>query len=1108
MKRAAWAALVASTAAATALTTTAAHAANAPKPRPAQKAPIAAQHVPHSFRAKLSGGLKRLPAGRQAVFVQLAGQSAANTARMGPSGVTNSATVRGVRAEVARQAGGVLAAARGADRNARQLFTVSNAIRGVGLTLDSAAIQAVAKNNQVVKVSRIVPKSLSNANTAQLVRAVNTWHYANGLGRGVKIGVIDTGLDYTHADFGGVGTKAAYDAALADDTNPGWYAALPALAKAKIIGGYDFAGDNYNADPTSPNYQPVPNPDQNPLDCNEHGTHVSGTAAGYGVTAGGHTFTGQYPNLTKSILLGMKVGPGMAPKAGLYPLRVFGCSGSTDLVIPALDKALDPNGDGNFADHLNIVNMSLGSDYSPVDDPENAVVDNLSAHGVLSVIAMGNNGDLTDTGGAPGNAVSSLAVASSVDSYQLRDGIKVNRPASVAGVTAGQMSVAYDWPNNGPTHQPVTGDVAAIPGADPNNPATNNGDGCDPLTPAQAAAVKGKVAWLEWDDNDATRRCGSATRSGNVKAAGAIGAILTSHLDVFGAGITGDPDIPVFQLPKAGTDKLRPALNAGTLNVTFDGKYQATIKDINPAISDTLSSFSSRGPHGSIGVVKPDVTAPGDTIASAGMGTGNNVLVISGTSMATPLAAGVAALVKGRHPSWNPLLLKSAVMNTAGNDLWTGPNKTGHRYAPARVGAGRVDALRAATTTALAYVDQANNGVSASFGVVPAPINQAKVTRSLKVTVLNKGTTSKSFKLSYDSVNSSPGVAYTVSPSTLTVGAGGTGTATVTMTVTPSALRHTIDPTMDTTQIGLPRQFVSDSSGHLRVVPAGQNAALRVPVYGAAKPVSLTTATATKPVGTTPGHIDLHGSGVSNGGAPGSDPTAYNSLVSVMQLGQTSGQLPICTGSQTTGCTSKPSERAGDIHYIGAGTDTSGNAANGMLYFGMSTYGDWPTVGNTLIPYVDFDTNGDGKPDYETYVQNYPSSDVLLANTVDLATGNVVDQEPVNFEFGNVDTNVFDNNVVVMPVALSAVNLPTNGTSAPIRYKAGTYNANTGSDIDDVGPVSYNAGKPAFQTPGALFYDQGNTSIDYTVRGNKSVSALVLHLHGAYGNRAEVVSVN
>ena len=75
--------------------------------------------------------------------------------------------------------------------------------------------------------------------------------------------------------------------------------------------------------------------------------------------------------------------------------------------------------------------------------------------------------------GAP--AASTIGVASTVDSYQLRDGLKVNAPSGVAGITAGQMSVAYDWPGNGPTHAPVTGDVATIPGT--------NADGCQPFSP-------------------------------------------------------------------------------------------------------------------------------------------------------------------------------------------------------------------------------------------------------------------------------------------------------------------------------------------------------------------------------------------------------------------------------------------------------------------------------------------------------------------------------------------------------------------------------------------------------------------------------------------------
>ena len=1078
--------LVASTAAATALSTSSTAA--AADPAPARQAPVSTAHINVPTSSKLHG-IDRSARGAQTVFVQLAGAGAADVAAPSTaSAATKKGKVKDRRSAVRRQGNAILSTAKGKDTRATKLYTISNTVPGVALRTDTAGIEAVAARDDVVKVSRIVPKHPTNANTAALTRAYDTWKYSGDLGKGVRIGIIDTGIDYTHADFGGPGTRAAYDAAKAASDSPTWRDGLPALAKAKIAGGYDFVGDSYYPNPTlddgrpNPDYEPAPKPDNNPLDCNEHGTHVSGTSAGYGVADNGSTFAGDYSSLSKQDLMGMKVGPGMAPGATLYGLKVFGCEGSTDYVLPALDWALDPNGDGDFSDHLDIINMSLGSDDSPADDPENAVVDALTSHGVLSVIAAGNAGDVTDTGGSPGNATSALGVASTVDSYQLRDGLKVDAPSSVAGITAGQMSVAYDWAGNGPTHAPVSGTVAAIPG--------DNSDGCQPLSPGDAAKVKGKVAWLEWDDNDATRRCGSVGRSANVRTAGAIGAIFTSSRDVFGAGITGDQTIPVFQLPKAGTDKLRPSAEAGTLQVTFDGANQATIKDINDSISDTLSSFSSRGVHGSIGVVKPDVAAPGDTIASAGMGTGSDPLVMSGTSMATPLTAGVSALVRAKHPDWSPLMIKAAVMNNAGHDVWTGPDHTGHAYGPARVGAGRVDAFRAVNADTIAFSPGADNPVSASFGVVPAQVDRGATTRRLPLTVLNQNSRATRYRLSYDPVITQPGVSYTVSPSTLTVPGNGRGSATVTMHVTPSALRHTIDPTMDTKQLDLARQYVSDASGRVLVTPQGEEAA-RVPVYGAAKPVSATRAKAV-------GHrIALSGTGFDQGNGS----TAWRSFASVLQLGATSGTLPTCLPGQSGGCATSQSERAGDLQYVGAGS------AGDWMWFGLSTYADWAKVGTLLIPYVDYDTTGDGKPDFETFVQTAPSSDVLLAFTVDLndPQQKTVDIEPVNFNLGDVDTNVFDTNVLTIPVAKQAVGI--GSTSKPVTYSVGTFSGVTGSDIDHVGPVRFDAGTPDLTTDGPLYLDQGGTRIDYTAPGPRPVKALVLHLHGASGKRAEVLKL-
>lgn len=786
----------------------------------------------------------------------------------------------------------------------------------------------------------------------------------------------------------------------------------------------------------------------------------------------------------------MDIEPGMAPGAELYGLKVFSCEGSTDVVAQALDWSLDPNGDGDFSDHLDVVNLSLGSDYGAVDDPENLVVDALARNGVLPVIAMGNAGDLTDVGGAPGNAVRSLAVASTVDPYQLLSGITVNAPDDLASTAAGQTSVAYDWANS----PDVTGDVVALSAA--------NADGCTTLNPTDAAAVTGKVAWLTWDSNDESRRCGSVGRSATVKAAGAIGSLFIGDVPIFASGISGDTDIPVFQLTLTATQELAPAAAAGTLFVTFTKDLVNVVQDVDPSIADLASSFTSRGTHGSIGVVKPDVAAPGDTIASAGVGNGNQAAVFSGTSMATPHTAGIAALVKATHPTWSTEQLKAAIMNTAGHDVWTDANQSGMKYGPARVGAGRVDALAAVDTNVLAYADAGSGAVSASFGVVEAPINRGKVTSRQKLTLQNTGDSTVTLSLAYEPIVAQPGVSYTVRPSTVRLRSGATRTVHLTMTVTPKALRNTIDPTMAVDQIGVPRQFVADSSGRILVSGAGDQALL-VPVYGAVKPVSHTRARADRD------GVSLSGTGIQQG----TGPTAYISLVSVMSLGATSPRLPECTTQLLTECTINETARGGDIQYAGAG------ATDDWLWFGVSTWANSATIGNVVIPYVDFDVDGDHQPDFEVYLQNYPDSDVLLSTLVDLKSGQLLGLEPVNFNFGDVNTNVFDTNVMLMPVSRGLLGLDATATSLPISYTVGTnsfYTNNFNGDIDSVGPVAFDIANPPVGIESPLYIDAGRMTIPVsqaTVDSNgrshrpSRTKALVFHLHGASSDRANVVTL-
>src|SRR5207253_3735189 len=400
------------------------------------------------------------------------------------------------------------------------LYRTHAVLAGVAVYTNVANLPALRGINGVSAVYPIAPKTPSLSYSLPLVRAPQAWSTYNDLGAGSTIAIIDTGIDYTHADLGGSGTAAAYQAARATDTS------APAYPDPnKIVGGYDFAGDAYN--PAKPTHsKPVPDP--NPLDCDGHGTHVAGIATGYGENPDGTTFTGNYltlPTDSASYQALFRIGPGMAPQAKLYAYKVFGCQGSTDVITAAIDRAADPNGDGDTSDHVNVINMSLGSDFTSPQDADSVVANSASRLGISVVVAAGNAGDLYDAGGAPGDAPRVISVANSVDAYSQVDSLHVGAPAGIVGAYGAERSDAYNWASS----PDMTGNVVAL--SDPKHK-----DGCHALSAGDAAAVKGKIAFLEWTDIDASRRCGSAVRSDNVAKAGAIGAILADDEETFAAG--------------------------------------------------------------------------------------------------------------------------------------------------------------------------------------------------------------------------------------------------------------------------------------------------------------------------------------------------------------------------------------------------------------------------------------------------------------------------------------------------------------------------------------------------------------------------------------------
>lgn len=1039
--------------------------------------------------------------GQVTAFVELDAPSGLDTAEAG--GDTDD--VIAAAAEVEQLAADVVPSTRARRADAPRTISVTTAVvAGALVTGDAEQLRALADDPAVTAVHLVRPRTLTVKGSDVFTRALEAWVATGATGEGVTVGVIDTGVDYTHATFGGPGTTEAYGLAYGEDgTGP-----VPdgMFDPDKFLGGYDFAGPTYDASGSVPGTSPVPVPDENPIDAPHdagggHGTHVAATAVGYGVTADGATFTGDHTELDD--ISDWRVGPGTAPLAGVYALKVFGdLGGSTALSIQALEWAADPNGDHDYSDRLDIVNMSLGSDFAATDDPENLFVDRLSEIGVLTVTSAGNGGDVTDVSGSPSNARTALTVANSVGDTATYDAVDI--------IDADDEALVGRYPAQTSIYYTGTEDVVA--------PVAFLGEdvtGCSSLT-EYADELDGSIAWLFWDDDDATRECGSYARWQNAQDAGAVGVLIGSQLEVFEAGIAGNEGIPGAQLTASATEELLPAIRDGGVVVQVGPSLvNAAFTSIEP-FADTLNSGSSRGVHGSLGVIKPDVAAPGTLISAAASGTGDDRVTYSGTSMSSPHAAGIAALVAQTHPDWDPLQVKAVVMNTATHDVFSGAGRTGPVYGPERVGSGRVDALAATTTDVIAYATEAPDLVSVTFGLVP--VGAETVVESRTVTVDNFGDAPVTYATSFAQATAAGEASITVSPAEVTVPAGGSAEVTVTLTVDPSTLAREIDPTMTTTYLGgaVPREFVTSVSGRLVLTP-GTGSALRVPVQAVPRPVSdLTVAPVTIAEGETSAAMEVAGRGVSDGG--------WFSLMAPFALLATSDEVEV--DPETTSATAV---RSGDVRHVGfastapqlaaAGQDPS----DGTLGLALSMHGEWATLGTTMVPIVNTDVDGDGIWDFETYVWKYSDDmDLTVAETYALdyvpgtgyLYGDLVAVRPVNGLWATVDTTVFDSDVLVVPLGLDELGAEPGDTPT---FLVATYSEYaTDGFVDVVGPFTVDPYDPPLWFdggPGAedslWFY--GQPGEDVTVHagpGAVSTDMLVLHTHNTTGERAEVVEVD
>jgi len=581
---------------------------------------------------------------------------------------------------------------------------------------DIPALEAISGVKSVARVTLFEP---SNETSVPWINAPEVWDLGY-TGEGVTVGVIDTGVDYYHANLGGSGDPADFAADDGLDLSDGNF------PNAKVVGGWDFVGDDYNADPDSPDFNPVPAPDPDPLDCHGHGSHVSGSAAGLGVDG--------------------VIGPGVAPDALLYGLRVFGCGGSTDVVSIALEWAMDPNQDGSMDDHLDVINMSLGSPFGSPDDPSAIATGNAVAAGVVVVASAGNEGPAPYVTGSPAVNAQAISVAASIDGgitvlgieYTINDGEPVQVEAAEAAFTPPLAAVG-----------PVSGDVVIA----------SDILACGPID----AVPAGSIVLIS------RGACTFVDKIANAEAAGAAGVVVYNNVagDPIVMGGSGTFGIPAVMVSLSDGQTIQAAVEAGdTVNVTLS----ADVVIAKPELADQLAGFTSRGP-GFGNTFKPDVAAPGFSILSTAVGTGTLGSISSGTSMAAPHVAGLAALLLDKDSSLSPYAVKALIMNS------TSP--AADDYPLARQGTGIVDALAATELATYAMP----GGVS--FGHVDS---RTSTSVSREITVTNMSGSSQTYQISHEPLHEVAGVTVSSQYGSVSVPAGATRTVRVQMNVNPDAM--------------------------------------------------------------------------------------------------------------------------------------------------------------------------------------------------------------------------------------------------------------------------------------------------------------------------------
>lgn len=947
-------------------------------------------------------------------------------------------------------------AARLTAAGATEISRVDKALNALFVVANSASTTRIAAFPEVRSVQAVLDMEIHaypTTNYKEVVPAIGAEALqSHGVdGKGVRIAVLDSGIDYTHAAFGGPGSEAAYRAAYGFSPLSPENKRPVSWPQGRVIGGYDFVGELW---PNSA-LQPDPNPIGAPPPGNDLG--IIGTDGSHGTSVADILAGGPFAQRPNN--------HGVAPGASLYAVKVCSavsssCSGVA--MVQGIEWALDPDGDDSLSDAVDVINMSLGGNFGQKENPAAEAAANAARVGVVVCCAAGNGGDNPYIISSPASAPEVISVAQTS-----MPSARIYRIA-LSSVTAAPSGIAL---TNTLPWAPVTGTVSGPVVAPVSSQV------CEAL-PANSLA--GRVALID------RGTCNISYKVAYAQAAGAVAVIL----------VNSDPgDPPTFSYsgtPLDLPDSFVISIPALVISPTDGAALSARLRrgeTVTATFSETayvnaassIASTSSRGPSLTYNAMKPEIAAPGASLAAVA-GSGTQFSVFGGTSGATPVVAGAAALVRQQFPGLSPLEVKARLMNHAEPNVYQDPLTLPGEYAPlSRAGAGEVRAQAAVDARAAAWVVGVNGAPSLpalSFGYwrLSAPQSFTQTVR-----VKNDASSNRTFSIATETRFNpgSSGAVTLATPASLSVPANSTADFTVTLTVDPAKLpvwntdsgQYGADgPRLATQEFG---GFVTlkDATDTLRlpwhILPhRAHRAMLSTSSYklGSAPPTLSNTPS------DTPATATLFAlTGVSPRLAPGSYPAPGDNFALT------------------------------DLQYVGVRLVDYGPPYGLGLEFAITTWDRHTHADYPAFFQIAIDVNNDGIPDWflfnqrvslsgadwrnATYLQGagWPTSYSTFFTSTDFNSSNVILQVPLN-RIGMT--------VPAFPTPKPAAD-PLPATQ-PITFTVQVFdNYFTGLLNDEIGPMVYTPAAPKYVVNGNL------SSIDVPANGSKTLPITSTGLTGS-----------